>query len=92
MRYHAGIAALLGRRPAVLLTYDPKVRALAGDVGAGFVAVASDRLDPAGMAAAAERACAEAGDGVLDGALARLRSRGVANGRALDRLLELAEA
>ena len=35
MRYHAGIAAVLGGRPAVLLGYSPKVDALAGELGAG---------------------------------------------------------
>ena len=35
MRYHAGIAAVLGARPAVLLGYSPKVDALATALGPG---------------------------------------------------------
>jgi polysaccharide pyruvyl transferase CsaB len=43
MRYHAGIAALLGGRPAALLGYSPKVSSLAGDVPGGMVALTWDR-------------------------------------------------
>ncbi len=89
MRYHAGIAALLGRRPAVLLGYSPKVNSLAADVGAGFGSVPWSVADPAAVGAAATRAVGQAGEGVLDAALARLRTRGRANSLALDRLLGL---
>jgi polysaccharide pyruvyl transferase WcaK-like protein len=90
MRYHAGIAALLGHRPAVLLGYGPKVDALAADVGVGFAAVRWDVPDPAAVADALERAIDQAEDGVLDDALARLRARGDANAAVLERLLERA--
>jgi polysaccharide pyruvyl transferase WcaK-like protein len=91
MRYHAGIAALLGRRPAVLLAYSPKIDALAADVGLGFAAVPWDSADPAAVGAAAGRAAAGAADGVLDAAVNRLRERGRVNGSALDRLLDAGE-
>jgi polysaccharide pyruvyl transferase WcaK-like protein len=89
MRYHGGIAALVGRRPAVLLGYSPKVNSLAADVGAGFDSVPWHLADPAAVGAAAARAVRKAEDGVLDAALARLRARGVANASALDRLFGL---
>lgn len=36
MRYHSGVCALLGARPAVMLGYAPKVGALVRSVGEGF--------------------------------------------------------
>ena len=86
MRYHAGVAALLGRRPAVLLGYGSKVEALAADVGPGVVAVPWDVSSPGIVAAAARRAVDGATAGVLDGAVRRLRDRGAGNIAALERL------
>jgi polysaccharide pyruvyl transferase CsaB len=87
MRYHAGVAALLGRTPAVMLAYDPKVDALVADVGGGFTSVALGAPADA-VAEAAARAVTGAADGVLAAALDRLRSRGRGNELVLDRLLE----
>ena len=63
MRYHAGIAALAGGRPAVLIDYADKVRGLADDVtahggGGGMLRVADD---PQGWAALGTAAATVAG-------------------------------
>jgi polysaccharide pyruvyl transferase CsaB len=58
MRYHAGISAVLGGRPAVLLGYSPKVEALADELGTGA------RLLP--VQASAIAGLAEAGEAVID--------------------------
>lgn len=43
MRYHAGIAAVLGERPAVLLGYSPKVERLAAEIGPGAALLPVER-------------------------------------------------
>ena len=73
MRYHALVAATLGERPAVALTYSSKVASLAADLGP---AGASLGLDPAGLAglpAAAARVLEAVGH--VPDALADLRKR-----------------
>ena len=52
MRYHGGVAATLAGRPAVLLGYDPKVAALAGELGAGARLLAFDAAALPGIPAA----------------------------------------
>lgn len=90
MRYHAGIAAALGGRPAVLLGYSPKVDALAGELGAGAAGLP--------LAAPALADLPAAGLGVLgrgdDVGLARerLRSRLAADREALAAGLAAARA
>lgn len=90
MRYHAGIAALLGGRPAVLLDYSPKVGSLAEDVPDGFARL---RLDPTSVAELPDalgrtlrhpRAVVEGRD--------RLRHREAGNDEVLDRLVEAIDA
>ena len=87
MRYHAGVAALLGRRPALLLDYSPKVSTLAVEVGAGFAVSALD-VPPELAADAAVGAVVAAETGVLEGALDRMRERATANGAVLDQILD----
>ena len=85
MRYHAGIAAVLAGRPAVLISYSDKVSALAGDVGPGAVGLTWQPEDVAQIPKAV--------DEVLDGAPGveeardRLRERERGNDEILDRLL-----
>lgn len=74
MRYHAGIAAVVGGRPVALIGYTTKVDALATEVaaatgGAGVVRVADD---PAGWAALGPAAAALHTSGA-DTAVARQR-------------------
>lgn len=90
MRYHALVSAVLGGRPAVSLGYDPKVDALAADVGRGVVELGCDRPAVADLAGAVEelatRDDASAGGAVAD-ARGRLGDREQRNGAALERLL-----
>ena len=67
MRYHAGIAAVLGGRPAVLLGYSPKVEALADELGDGA------QLLP--IQAAAIRGLGETGRAVIGQEAAVTRAR-----------------
>lgn len=89
MRYHAGIAALLGGRPAVLLGYSPKVEALAGELGAGGALLA---LEPGPLA----RELAPTAADVLDrgeevaAARQRLAPRLAVNRAVLDEALRAA--
>ena len=90
MRYHALVSAVLGGRPAVSLGYDPKVDALAADVGTGVMALGCDRPALADLAGAVGELAARDDSGA-DGAVAdardRLRAREQRNGAALERLL-----
>jgi polysaccharide pyruvyl transferase CsaB len=52
MRFHAGIAAVLGSRPVVLLGYSPKVASLADELGTGGQLLAWRDEALAGLAAA----------------------------------------
>lgn len=88
MRYHAGIGALLGARPAVMLGYSPKVDSLVGEVGRGFVGLGATAGDLTRMADAAEAALAGA-DAVAD-ARARLQERERHNDDVIDRALAAA--
>lgn len=89
MRYHAGIAALAGGRPSVLIDYADKVRGLADDVagcggGGGMLRVADD---PGGWAALGAAVSTVVGQGaVVGGARDRITARLGAHGRALDAL------
>lgn len=89
MRYHAGIAALLGGRPAVLLGYSPKVSSLASEVPRGMAGL---RWGPGAPPAVADALLPllPAGEAVVE-ARERLRDRERANDGVLDRLLEAAE-
>jgi polysaccharide pyruvyl transferase CsaB len=88
MRYHAGVAAALAGRPAVLVGYTTKVGSLAADLGAGaagldFAAGDIDRLSAA-------VAAVEGQGGAMVEACHRLRERELVNDEVLDRLLEVA--
>src|SRR5690606_1837902 len=84
----AGIAAILGGRPAVLLGYATKVRSLAREVGAAVRLLADE---PAGYAGLAEAGTAVLGqDDAMAEARERLRARGAARGRALDARVDAA--
>lgn len=84
MRYHAGIAAALGCRPAVLLGYSPKVAALAADLDARVLPWNLD--DPTVVAAAAVDALARTDD-QLAARLDELRQRELRNRDVLERLI-----
>jgi hypothetical protein len=86
MRYHAGIAALLGGRPAVLLGYSPKVSSLALEVPGGMAGLTWDQASPRALVPAAEAVLGR-GRPVVEG-LERLRLREQGNDRVLDHLLE----
>ncbi|MGH3442668.1 MAG: polysaccharide pyruvyl transferase family protein [Nitriliruptorales bacterium] len=91
MRYHGGIAAVLGGRPAVLLGYSPKVDALADELGAGAVGLG---WSPDDLHRLVEAASALLGDPraeeAVAGARARLQERERRNGEVIDRLLDAA--
>lgn len=89
MRYHAGVAALAGGRPMVLIDYAAKVRGLGDDVaacgGAGGMRRVAD--DPSGWAALGAAVSAVAGRGdVVAAARDRIAGRLDAHRRALDAL------
>lgn len=88
MRFHAGIAAVLGGRPAVLLGYSTKVRSLAGEVGRAARLLADDPTGYAGLPEAGQ-AVLGADDDMAE-ARARLAARLVAHERALDALADAA--
>lgn len=90
MRYHAGIAALLGGRPAVLLGYSPKVSSLAAEVPGGTVGLTWGPAAPAALADALASVLG-ATEPVLE-ARARLRARERGNDDVIDLLLEAATA
>jgi polysaccharide pyruvyl transferase WcaK-like protein len=84
MRYHAGIAAALAGRPAVLLGYSPKVGSLGDDLDARTLPW--DLREPDDLAAAVVDALARPAD-VLEQRVADLRQRELRNRDALERLL-----
>lgn len=91
MRYHAGIAALLAGRPAVLIGYDPKMTGLVEAMGddarlVGWTPGDLEALGPATLDVAG------AGTFGLAAALATLRERERGNDVVLDEVLDLAEA
>lgn len=84
MRYHAGIAAALAGRPAVLLAYSAKVGGLGGDLGAPTLPW--DLAEPDLLATACDDALHRSGD-ELDERLTELRQRERRNVEVLERLL-----
>ena len=86
MRYHAGICALLGGRPMVLIGYADKVTNLAQQVGSGAALVPDTVAGYAGLAAAAERVV-NTEMSVVD-ARRRLRPLAEVHFEALDRLVD----
>ena len=85
VRYHAGIAATLAGRPAVLIGYSPKVDALAGELGAGARLLAWDAVSGDGIAQAAEAVAGQ--EAAVRAGRDRLRERERGNDELLDRLL-----
>ncbi len=89
MRYHGGMAAVLGGRPALLVGYSSKVDALAADLGPGAAGL---RWTPTGLGDLITPARAVLGhDDAVAEARARLAERERGNGRVLDALLERAQ-
>lgn len=86
IRYHALVASVLGGRPAVSLGYDPKVVALAVDVGAGVVGLAWSRSAVAELPGAVDKT-AGIDPARVDEARSRLRTREGADRVALERLV-----
>ncbi|MDZ7678636.1 MAG: polysaccharide pyruvyl transferase family protein [Acidimicrobiales bacterium] len=84
MRYHAAIGAVLAGRPLVALSYDPKVAALTGELGAGARTLAWD--DPALATALPDAAAAVAGH---HDQVATTRRRLQARQRVNDEVLDL---
>jgi polysaccharide pyruvyl transferase CsaB len=85
MRYHAGVAAVLAGRPAVLIDYSPKVGSLAVELGPGGCRLG---LDPADLASVPVAVGAVLGHpGAVAEARDRLRERERGNDLVLDRLL-----
>lgn len=86
MRYHGGIAAVLGSRPCVLIGYAPKVDALAGELGGGGALLDWSPSGIRGLAKAVEAVTGH--DDAVSDARDRLRGRDRANDAVLDRLLD----
>lgn len=86
MRYHGGMAAVLGGRPSLLVGYSAKVESLAADIGPGSAGL---RFDAGGLGnlTAAAATVLDRGDDVL-AARERLRGREQGNGGVLDHLVE----
>jgi polysaccharide pyruvyl transferase CsaB len=90
MRYHAGVAAVLGGRPVVLVGYSPKVDSLAGELGRGG---ALAPWSPIGLAAVpALVGEVLGGSEAVTEARARLRERNRVHTEVLERLAEAAGA
>jgi polysaccharide pyruvyl transferase CsaB len=87
MRFHAGVLAVLGGRPAVLLGYAPKVAGLAAEVGPGAALIADTPAGYATIPAAAAEVLGRDDDVAV--ARDRLRSQVAVHGTMLDRLLEV---
>jgi polysaccharide pyruvyl transferase WcaK-like protein len=85
MRYHAGIAALLGGRPAVLIGYSPKVSALAAEVPGGMAEASWDAQALVSLPATLDHVLGR-GQAVVEGR-ERLREREARNDDVLDLLL-----
>jgi polysaccharide pyruvyl transferase CsaB len=90
MRYHGGMAAVLGGRPAVLVGYSAKVDSLAEDLGPGAVGHPwsadglGDLVQPAQKVLDRDQDVVEA--------RARLAARERGNGQVLEELIERARA
>ena len=85
VRFHAGICALLARRPAVLIGYTPKVDALAADMGDAARLLPWEGLHARRLAEAAAAVADRGSD--TEPALARLREREKGNDVVLDAVL-----
>jgi polysaccharide pyruvyl transferase CsaB len=85
MRYHAGIAAVLAGRPAVLIGYDPKLDGLAAALGPAGTLLPWDHGALAGLGPAVEAVAAHVG--AVPDALAHLRTREAVNDEVLEKLL-----
>ena len=88
MRFHGGVAAVLGGRPVVLIDYAAKVGSLAGELGAGGALLPWDAGALAELPAAFARVV-DHGEEVL-AARERLVARQSENRALLHRLLEVA--
>jgi polysaccharide pyruvyl transferase CsaB len=90
MRYHAAVAAVLSGRPVVSLSYSPKTDRLAADIGSAGTLVPwrRDALPDLCDAVATTLRHLDGREGAAQEAAVRMRARGMANGAALDRLLE----
>lgn len=86
MRYHAGIAALLGGRPAVLVGYSPKVGSLASEVAGGMVDLSWESRSLPELPTALDHVL-DKGEAVVEGC-ERLRMRERANDEVIDRLVD----
>ena len=86
-RFHAGVAAVLGRRPTVMLGYAPKVQALAQDVGRGVRLVDHATSALAGLGEAG-RDLLERDERPGSDAVARLAQRARMNRSAVEALAE----
>lgn len=88
MRYHAGIAALLGGRPAVLIGYSPKVPSLALEVPRGMAGLSWEPAPLATLDRTLDQVLHQ-GEAVVEGR-ERLRERERRNDEVLDKLLDAA--
>jgi polysaccharide pyruvyl transferase CsaB len=86
-RFHAGVAAVLGRRPVVLLGYAPKVQALAADVGVGLRLLDHDTAAVGTLARTAAGLLSSA-EGIGEEPIGALRQRALTNREAVERFAE----
>lgn len=89
MRYHAGIAAMLASRPAVLIGYDPKLDGLASALGKAGSLLPWEPDALAGLGPAVETVALHAD--LVPGVLAGLRAREAVNDQVIDDLLTSAQ-
>jgi polysaccharide pyruvyl transferase CsaB len=89
MRYHAGIAAVLAGRPAVLIGYDPKMDGLASALGKAGSLLPWDANALTGLGSAVETVALHAD--LVPEVLTGLRSREAVNDRIIDDLLARAQ-
>lgn len=85
MRYHAGIAAVLAGRPAVLIGYDPKLDGLATALGPAGTLLPWDPDALTQLGPSVATVLPNAGE--VPHALAELRTREAVNDELLDQLL-----
>ncbi len=85
MRYHGGVAATLAGRPSVLIGYDPKVEALAEELGAGGRLLTFDAESVQSLPQAL--AAVEGQGAAVDAACDRLRGRQAPTVELLGRVL-----
>ena len=85
MRYHGAVAAVLTRRPALLLDYSPKMAAIAVDVGNGVTCL--HPTAPAEQLSAAARALL---DGPPPSGVSNVEQRNEVNRRVIRKLVDAA--